>query len=93
MKLQQIIANPDGDLPFATSVNEAMVLECCRFMSPEDLRMNSETIKQWMKFNKGLNEHECDEYQLWVAQVYSHITQLIESTESNMPKQKYEAEK
>lgn len=80
MKLQQILENPDKDLPFATSVNESSVLECCRRMTPQELKTHADTIKQWMKFNKGLSEHECDEYQLWVAQVYSQITKLIEST-------------
>ena len=28
MKLLELLRNPDGDLPFATSVNEATVLQC-----------------------------------------------------------------
>ena len=88
MKLEQILANPDGNLPFATSVHEERVLECCLEMSPEELKSHSDMIKQWITFNKGLNEYECDEYQTWVAQIYSKIINLIDSLDSKLREQK-----
>lgn len=82
MKLLELLRNPDGDLPFATSVNEATVLQCLLEMHHTERTDIAGTLKQWMRFNKGLNTYECDEYQTWVSQIYGHIEELIQTTDT-----------
>ena len=55
-----------------------IVLKCLLEMEPHDRVKVAPVLDQWMKFNRGLNQYEGDDYQTWVAQIYSQITALIE---------------
>ena len=78
-KLESIWEDKSNTLPFNPNVNEQLVFECIQKMhaANEITAPIKERIQQWVKFNKGFNEHEDDEYILWVRQLYSNIENLL----------------
>lgn len=74
----------DADLPFVTSINEATVLNTLQNTKGTMKQNEVDVIRQWMKFNKGLNEREGEPYVTWVNEVYSHIESICEMVEENL---------
>ena len=77
--LHKLLANEDENLPFCVSINETRVLECVE-KANELGQIDDRYIKlvrQWMLFNKYMNQYEEGEYVTWVATVYSKIEYLL----------------
>lgn len=78
----------DEGLPFNSTVNEARVLTCVQHAFAEgaiDAPYRA-VVRQWINFNRFINEHEEGDYRLWVATVYSKIESLLATNnESECP--------
>ena len=74
----------DADLPFVTSINEATVLSTLQDTKDTMEKNEVDVVRQWMKFNKGLNEREGEPYVTWINEVYSHIESICETVEENL---------
>lgn len=75
--------SPDGDLPFATELNESVVLQHLRAVCEEEGVIKNELraqVDQWIRFNSWCNAHGDCEYNAWVAQIYTHINTVCHRT-------------
>lgn len=76
--LEQLLApNFQDDLPFRTNLNEQMILDALKKEKHVSADMKKK-VEQWMNFNKGMNQHEEEPYQTWVAIVYSKMRVLLD---------------
>lgn len=70
--------NDDG-LPFNSTVNEARVLACVKDAFEEgaiDAQYRA-VVRQWINFNRFINQYEEGDYCLWVAAIYSKLESLL----------------
>lgn len=81
-KLYKLLENEDGDLPFSCNVNEQLVLQCVEAIhAHEHIDVDlKKMLKQWILFNKGINEYEEEPYTTWVHQIYSKIVTILGET-------------
>jgi hypothetical protein len=75
-KLLSLLASQD-DLPFRTNINEQLVLDAIIEANGTINNDMKNKIKQWIKFNKGINTYEEEPYQTWVHEIYSKIIVLL----------------
>ena len=81
-RLDALWKNPDGNLPFATRVNEALVLDAITEIHTKGCfgTQLQQRVRQWMRFNRWLNADTKDEpYQTWVEEVYRKIDTLLDT--------------
>lgn len=69
----------DEGIPFSPYVNEAHVLDALEELSDRCLindAIRSRT-RQWVRWNRHINEYETEPYTTWVEQIYSRIESVL----------------
>ena len=83
--LDELWATDEGMLPFSCTVSEHLIYDALVNIASDD-RINNTVCKktrQWIQFNRFINEHEEEPYQTWVEQIYSQIEAVLRSKFEN----------
>lgn len=86
--LLEMLASDDFEgLPFSSNVNEWRVFEVLQKVEAENAITDAivSLIKQWMLFNKWINQHEGEPYTTEVGQVYSRIHAILANFDRPRP--------
>tara|TARA_B100000683_G_C12492522_1_gene555061 strand:+ start:2347 stop:2649 length:303 start_codon:yes stop_codon:yes gene_type:complete len=81
-------SDDDDDLPFSAYVDEGSVCDRLENACAEARCALAPRVRQWMLFNRWVNEWEertNSEYSLWVSNVYTRISGMLDEAERDRP--------